>query len=160
MIHSPKPSEVPKKLFAKGRLEPGKVLMLGGPTSAPVVLLLALMAKDTPGVLALAGFHTTANKVSSFGSQRQVLTTFGSGGFAKRTNSLVYHSSKRLAAIRISPMRKIVKQNRHAIVTFRVQHLIDGAMRMPVQKDVRFFQSMSQHEGLVGKQGYSRPVSH
>jgi hypothetical protein len=68
VIHSPKPGEVPKKLFAKGRLEPGKVLMLGGPTSDAFVLLLALMAKDTPGVLAFAGRNTAPNEVSSLNS--------------------------------------------------------------------------------------------
>jgi hypothetical protein len=68
VIHSPKPGKVLKKLFAKGRLEPGEVLMLGGPTADAIVLLLALMAKNTPGVLAFAGLNATPNEVTSLDS--------------------------------------------------------------------------------------------
>jgi len=92
MVHSTKPSQLPKKFLAERRLKPRKILMLGCPASEPP-LLATLVAQKVPGVLAFAGFNATPHEVSSFSRQGQVLTTFGCRSSAKRAISLVYHSS-------------------------------------------------------------------
>src|SRR5262245_9428512 len=106
--------------------------MLRGPASEAVVLLFALVAKHTPGMLALACLNATANEVSSFGCQSQMFTTFSSGSFAKRTISLVHHSSKRLAAIPYLANDANRQEKLSLNCNFLSYHLTDWAMRVPV----------------------------
>jgi hypothetical protein len=99
MVHSSKPGKMLQKLFTEGRLQPGEVFVLGGPTSDKV-LVVSLMAQDIPGLLPIASLDTMAYEVTSLSSQGQVLASFGGRGQAKRTVSLVHHGwSVRLLSV-------------------------------------------------------------
>jgi hypothetical protein len=90
MVHATEPGEVLKKFLAERCLQPGEVFMFGRPTT-DMILFLTQLAKDTPGMLALARINTAPHEVASFGCQSQVFTSFSSRRFAKWTVSLVNH---------------------------------------------------------------------
>jgi hypothetical protein len=83
---------MPQKFIAKSRLQPGEVLLLGGP-SRGLLFFMALPAQVPPGFLTITELDASAHKLSPFSGQSQVLASLGGRSFAERTCSLIHHGS-------------------------------------------------------------------
>jgi hypothetical protein len=96
MIHAAKPGQVPQEFLAERSLKPGEILKLRCPT-LEMILLLSLLAEYLPGIVGLRQFDTTADEVSAFRRQGQMVASGGGWCFAKWTVSLVHHGHERKA---------------------------------------------------------------